>query len=81
MTPDSLRVKQWRDANKDRYNARMKEYMVARRKAKREVREALALADAPTKKAPANADIANKVTDSVVGFTVTTIPYHGAKKP
>jgi hypothetical protein len=71
MTPDSLRVKQWRDANKDRYNARMKEYMVARRKAKREVREALALADAPTKKA---ADLAAE-------FTVTTIPYHGAKKP
>jgi len=32
MTPESERVKLWRQANKDRYNQRMKEYMKARRK-------------------------------------------------
>ena len=31
MTPESERVKLWREANKERYNQRMKEYMKARR--------------------------------------------------
>lgn len=31
MTPESERVKLWREANKERYNKRMKEYMKDRR--------------------------------------------------
>ena len=31
MTPESLRVKQWRESNKERYNANQKVLMKARR--------------------------------------------------
>ena len=31
MTPESLRVKQWREANKERYNASQKALMKAKR--------------------------------------------------
>lgn len=31
MTPESLRVKLWREQNKQRYNERMKQYMKDRR--------------------------------------------------
>lgn len=40
MTPESLRVKQWREANKDRYNATMKKYMRERRRKLKEAKVA-----------------------------------------
>lgn len=36
MTPESLRVKQWRESNKDRYNANQKALMKARRAKKKD---------------------------------------------
>lgn len=35
MTPESLRVKQWREANKERYNASQKALMKAKRDKKK----------------------------------------------
>ena len=35
MTPESERVKLWREANKERYNKRMKDYMKKRREKKK----------------------------------------------
>lgn len=35
MTPESLRVKQWREANKERYNASQKALMKAKRAKKK----------------------------------------------
>lgn len=36
MTPESLRVKQWRESNKERYNANQKALMKARRQKKKQ---------------------------------------------
>ena len=40
MTPESLRVKLWREANRERYNANQKALMQARRAKVREAKTA-----------------------------------------
>lgn len=64
MTPESMRVKQWREANKKRYNDRMKQYMKDRRARARKQEQDNA-APAPDKKHASHYITASLHTEAV----------------
>ena len=64
MTPESLRVKQWRESNRDRYNERQKILMRDRRAKAREAKKAAAT--------PKYSEVLKRISSP---FSVTFIPY------